>query len=1265
MRKILCFLVLALFMSVMASANGTKVGDLYYLFDGSNATVTYTCAEKPSASGQNEYTGDIVIPATINYDGTDYTITKIGEGAFFRSTITSVVIPEGVTFIGKEAFAHTSISSIEFPNSVNTIEGDACAYCNSLKVVTIGENVQSFSQGLCYGTSVADVYSNITGTVHSQVSYMFPDNTRIHVAADRVNDYTSKWTSYYIVSDYNGVYYSIRGSNATVTYPGIYGERTADKTAVYSGDIVIPSTIDFSGTTYTVTAIGNNAFSHSAITSLEIPNSVTVIEGDAAAYINATLATVTIGSGVTSVSQGFCWGTTPTNVYIKTKSVPAGAPYMFSGFPTLHVYDFMIDAFREANFWKDYTFADDLPGDYAALQAKAAEAQGYALLVGNNPGQFTPASYAAVENALASYAALDAASPASAINASLLEFSNAIDALLASTPNPITEGYYFIVCDNANIAANGKPEKALYANKDLMQLYWGELETADLKYVFRFTDNGDGTWNLQNMDNGLYAGAATGFCVETSVTETADYPVTFYFDGEGSYRIKANNWTYCPHGNPEGNQDGPSYVWGYNAEGIHGEASYTLRAIDAATMNSIIGSMITDMDEITTSDDPGRYTATSVAAYNTALNTAKEAVTAGTADMTTYEGLLAAKNQLVTNPITEGYYFIVCDNAYIAANGKPEKALYANKDLMQLYWGELETADLKYVFRFTDNGDGTWNLQNMDNGLYAGAATGFCVETSVTETADYPVTFYFDGEGSYRIKANNWTYCPHGNPEGNQDGPSYVWGYNAEGIHGEASYTLRAIDAATMNSIIGSMITDMDEITTSDDPGRYTATSVAAYNTALNTAKEAVTAGTADMTTYEGLLAAKNQLVTNPITEGYYFIASAGNGPGYSGGPYEYEDDDAMYNADGIVKWKAYDSTDASQLYYLTQKEGNSWYVYNVMDATYIDNGGTGNSSTVRTSTDKVNGQEFHPMVAGTGKFAIKSPSYCYGLAANHNGSPNAEGNLCVWGTVNDCYSFGVNVWYLHKISNADAEQMIADAVANTNSVVAMPTNETGNHTNVIVDGVCSDLVLTDGLPFSAPSDFTATTATYTRAMSNEWGTICLPYEVSGDATTKYYTISAIENNSLVVSEVATLTAGTPALVQKLSGDAITATAANVPVSATIAAPSGTVEMYGVYERTKVEDPNAYYIKDNKFWQCNNYFFCGAFRAYFTTSGAGSNSFSIIVDNDDPTAIAGVEAGNDAAVAIYSTDGTRLGTLRSGINIVKQADGKTLKIQVK
>ena len=238
-------------------------------------------------------------------------------------------------------------------------------------------------------------------------------------------------------------------------------------------------------------------------------------------------------------------------------------------------------------------------------------------------------------------------------------------------------------------------------------------------------------------------------------------------------------------------------------------------------------------------------------------------------------------------------------------------------------------------------------------------------------------------------------------------------------------------------------------------------------------------------------------------------------------------------------------------------------------------------------------------------------------------------------------------------------------ALQTGNMLVYLPSSASFTGVNMVKDGVCSDLVLTDGQPFSAPGDFTATTATYTRAMTNEWGTICLPYDVSSSSTAKYYTVSAIENNALVVSEVATLTAGTPGLVQKLDGDAITATAANVPVSATIVAPSGSVKMYGVYEKTKVEDPNAYYIKDNKFWQCNNYFFCGAFRAYFTVTGSTSPSFDIVLNGDDPTAIAFVEADNDAAVAIYSTDGTRLGTLQKGVNIVKLANGKTQKVVVK
>ena len=519
-KKLHLFLAsLLLLGTTTASANGTKVGDLYYTFSGSNATVTYTCDAKPDAAGQNEYTGDIVIPATVNYGGTDYTVTEIGEGAFFRSTITSVVIPEGITLINNEAFARTSLTSATIPNSVVTIKGDAFAYCSDLKVITIGENVDAISQGFCWGSGVTDVYSNIAGTVHTQAAYMFPDNARVHVALNRVSKYTAKWTSFNIVADYNGVYYAFKGTEATVTYPGNNSDQTADKTAIYSGDIVLPSTISIDGTDYTVTTIGDNAFSHSAITSLEIPNSVTKIEGDAAAYIGATLATVKIGSGVTSISQGFCYSTNPTDVYIYTVSVPTGASYMFSGTPTLHVYDFIKSDFEAATYWKDYTFAGDLPADYDAVLAKANEAQGYLDYVGTAPGYYPVKAYEPIDDALANFVMLDPSSPASAINASMLELSDAIESFLASTPNPLTEGYYcfksyyretqFIYSDASSATTHGLRLKTINAANP----------GTDKTCYFKLIKNGD-EWNIQCADNGMYWASLSG---GSSTTTTGKY----------------------------------------------------------------------------------------------------------------------------------------------------------------------------------------------------------------------------------------------------------------------------------------------------------------------------------------------------------------------------------------------------------------------------------------------------------------------------------------------------------------------------------------------------------------------------------------------------------------------------------------------------------------------------------------------------------------------------------------------------------------------
>ena len=101
----------------------------------------------------------------------------------------------------------------------------------------------------------------------------------------------------------DGIYYNITDdTNKTVevTYKGDYSNSYSNE---YTGSVVIPESVTYNGTTYSVTSIGNAAFIDcTGLTSITIPNSVTSI-GSYAFNSCTGLRNVVIGNSVTSIGN--------------------------------------------------------------------------------------------------------------------------------------------------------------------------------------------------------------------------------------------------------------------------------------------------------------------------------------------------------------------------------------------------------------------------------------------------------------------------------------------------------------------------------------------------------------------------------------------------------------------------------------------------------------------------------------------------------------------------------------------------------------------------------------------------------------------------------------------------------------------------------------------------------------------------------------------------------------------------------------------------
>ncbi len=133
-----------------------------------------TLAATVTACNQTER--QVVVPATVTYNEKTYTVTAIGDRAFYdRFALESVSLPDTLTSIGEAAFGQcVALESIAIPKSVTALPhyGTFVA-CRSLKTVTLHDQITALGDSAfsdCRSLTDITLPKNLT-TLGSQVFY--------------------------------------------------------------------------------------------------------------------------------------------------------------------------------------------------------------------------------------------------------------------------------------------------------------------------------------------------------------------------------------------------------------------------------------------------------------------------------------------------------------------------------------------------------------------------------------------------------------------------------------------------------------------------------------------------------------------------------------------------------------------------------------------------------------------------------------------------------------------------------------------------------------------------------------------------------------------------------------------------------------------------------------------------------------------------------------------------------------------------------------
>ena len=204
-------------------------------------------------------------------------------------------------------------------------------------------------------------------------------------------------------------------------------------------------------------------------------------------------------------------------------------------------------------------------------------------------------------------------------------------------------------------------------------------------------------------------------------------------------------------------------------------------------------------------------------------------------------------------------------------------------------------------------------------------------------------------------------------------------------------------------------------------------------------------------------------------------------------------------------------------------------------------------------------------------------------------------------------------------------------------------------------------------------------TISYTRILSDKWGTLVLPFaiEPTGKEPYRIYTIEAINESELVLSSIrGKVAAGTPCVVQRIGKQkelCFKADRARLNVTPG-AIDIADMTLNGTFWTKELDE--GFIIAKDRFWSVADLknssstvkgVKVGPFRAWLSgTSASGTTQLAMRI-KDTTTGIdaSAIDVLNAADTEYYDLNGKRIESLQRGVNIVRLKSGQTKKIIIR